>query len=85
MVGIDLRDVRILRGQFYVACSRVSFVSSLVILASKGFTKNVYKEVLGKIKYINLNDGEVLCHRKVIMIVSQNLTASKRVPQNYYF
>ncbi|XP_060871344.1 uncharacterized protein LOC132945589 [Metopolophium dirhodum] len=47
MAGIDLREECFSHGQFYVACSRVSSASSLVILAPKGSTKNtVYKEVL---------------------------------------
>lgn len=45
MASIDLRDEYFSLGQFYVACSRVSSVSSLVILAPKGSTKNtVYKK-----------------------------------------
>ncbi|KAF0758990.1 ATP-dependent DNA helicase PIF1-like [Aphis craccivora] len=47
MAGIDLRDECFSHGQFFVAFSRVSSASSLVILAPKGSTKNtVYKEVL---------------------------------------
>ncbi|KAF0693108.1 anaphase-promoting complex subunit 1-like, partial [Aphis craccivora] len=36
MAGIDLRDECFSLGHFYVACSRVSSASSLVILAPKG-------------------------------------------------
>ncbi|XP_076301721.1 uncharacterized protein LOC143219730 [Lasioglossum baleicum] len=45
--GIDLRKDCFSHGQFYVACSRVSSPSSLVVLAYEGKTSNVvYKEVL---------------------------------------
>lgn len=49
MAGIDLRNDCFSHGQFYVACSRVSSASSLVLLAPDGRTANiVYKEVLTK-------------------------------------
>ncbi|XP_030762665.1 ATP-dependent DNA helicase RRM3-like [Sitophilus oryzae] len=45
--GIDLRGNCFSHGQFYVACSRVSSPSNLVVLAPEGRTCNVvYKEVL---------------------------------------
>jgi len=48
MAGIELKEECFSYGQFYVACSKVSSASSLIILAPKGSTKNtVYKEVLG--------------------------------------
>ncbi|XP_060881929.1 uncharacterized protein LOC132953554 [Metopolophium dirhodum] len=47
IAGIDLSDDCFTHGQFYVACSRVSSPTSLVILAPNGRTTNVvYKEVL---------------------------------------
>lgn len=39
--GINLKNDCLSHGQFYVARSRGSSASSLVILASKGRTKNV--------------------------------------------
>ncbi|KAL4132652.1 hypothetical protein QTP88_009771 [Uroleucon formosanum] len=47
IAGIDLSDDCFTYGQFYVACSRVSSPTSLVILAPNGRTTNVvYKEEL---------------------------------------
>lgn len=47
IAGLDLREECFTHGQFYVACSRVSSPSSLVMLAPTGTTRNVvYKEVL---------------------------------------
>ncbi|XP_050063228.1 uncharacterized protein LOC126552553 [Aphis gossypii] len=47
IAGIDLSDDCFTDGQFYVACSRVSSPTSLVILAPNRKTTNVaYKEVL---------------------------------------
>ncbi|XP_063903784.1 uncharacterized protein LOC135123221 [Zophobas morio] len=47
MAGIDLMEDCFSHGQFYVACSRVSAASRLVILAHGKLTTNVvYKEVL---------------------------------------
>ena len=47
VAGIDLREDCFSHGQFYVACSRISSSSSLIILAPEKKTKNVvYKEVL---------------------------------------
>ncbi|KAF0767637.1 ATP-dependent DNA helicase RRM3-like, partial [Aphis craccivora] len=47
IAGIDLSDDCFTHGQFYVACSRVSSPTSLVILAPNRRTTNVvYKEVL---------------------------------------
>ncbi|XP_063924681.1 ATP-dependent DNA helicase PIF6-like [Zophobas morio] len=47
MAGIDLLEDCFSHGQFYVACSRVSAASRLVILAHGKLTTNVvYKEVL---------------------------------------
>lgn len=61
MARIDLREECFSHGQFYVACSRVSSASSLVILASKGSTKNtVYKEVLRWTKFVYINIGGLL-------------------------
>ncbi|CAK1600893.1 unnamed protein product [Parnassius mnemosyne] len=45
--GIDLRGDCFSHDQFYVACSRVSSSSSLIVLESEDRTSNVvYKEVL---------------------------------------
>jgi ATP-dependent DNA helicase PIF1 len=45
--GIDVRQDCFSHGQFYVACSRVSKPSNLVILAPEGKTANVvYQEAL---------------------------------------
>lgn len=47
ITGMNVREDRFSHGLFYVACSRVSSPSSLVILALKGRTSNlIYKEVL---------------------------------------
>lgn len=47
LAGVDLRNDCFSHGQLYVACSRVSFSDSLVILQPENKTKNVvYKEVL---------------------------------------
>ena len=44
--GMDLRKDCFLHSQFYVASSKVSSPSSLVVLASEGGTSNVvYKEI----------------------------------------
>ncbi|KAF0764732.1 ATP-dependent DNA helicase RRM3-like [Aphis craccivora] len=39
IAGIGLREECFSHGQFYVTCFRVSYASSLVILAQKGNTK----------------------------------------------
>ncbi|KAF0740672.1 ATP-dependent DNA helicase PIF1-like [Aphis craccivora] len=41
MAGVDFREESFPRGQFYVACFRVSSVSSLVILAQKENIKKI--------------------------------------------
>ncbi|XP_022166649.1 uncharacterized protein LOC111031137 [Myzus persicae] len=47
ITGIDVREDCFSHGQFYVACSRVSMPSNLVILAPTGKTANVvYREIL---------------------------------------
>jgi len=47
IAGIDVREDCFSYGQFYVACSRVSMPTNLVILAPTGKTSNVvYREIL---------------------------------------
>ena len=47
VAGVDLIEDCFSHGQFYVACSRVSAASRLVILADENLTMNVvYKELL---------------------------------------
>lgn len=47
IAGIDVREDCFSHGQFYVACSRVSMPTNLVILAPTGKTSNVvYKDIL---------------------------------------